>query len=185
MCRKEFEDMNENNETEGRRCCRRDMGESGPRCHRGPHGHHGFHGHPGREHFDPEFLEKADLHILLRAAFHSMRHARFGNTQDRILKILAENKEMDQRQLQEELHVRPGSMSEIISKLEDKGLVLRERSEDDRRHATLSLSEEGMHAASSIEIREPVKALSDEEEETLRQLLLKMVRSSAPEKEEV
>ena len=193
--RNEFDESEVRNDD---RCCRHERHEGG--CHRmseeGPFeercchrhgGHHGpgrFHGHHGRPPFDPAFFETADLHILLRAASHSMHHARFGNSQDRILKILSENETMDQMELRHRLHVRPGSMSEIISKLEDKGLVLRERNEEDRRHATLSLSEEGRKAAGSIEEKEEVRILSENEEKTLRDLLLKLIRSSLPEDQE-
>ena len=46
---------------------------------------------------------------------------------------------MSQGVLQELLRIQPGSMSEIVSKPEYAGLILRERSEEDRRRVTVSL----------------------------------------------
>ena len=45
--------------------------------------------------------------------------------QEKILRILWEQGEISQRELQELLGIQPGSMSEIAAKLESKGLIVR------------------------------------------------------------
>ncbi len=63
--------------------------------------------------------------------------------QGRILRTLCQRGEMSQRELQELLGIQAGSMSEIAAKLEDKGLITRVRSEEDRRKVSLSITEQG------------------------------------------
>ena len=63
--------------------------------------------------------------------------------QEKILRILWEQGESTQKDLQEQLGIQPGSMSEIAAKLAAKGLVARGRAESDRRKILLSLTEEG------------------------------------------
>lgn len=63
--------------------------------------------------------------------------------QGRILRTLCQRGEMPQKELQELLGIQAGSMSEIAAKLEDKGLIIRVRSEEDRRKVSLSVTEQG------------------------------------------
>ena len=64
-----------------------------------------------------------------------------------IKKQLLENKEVSQRALTKHLGIQPGSVSEVLKKLEDNGLINRLASEDDRRTSILSLTAEGEEAA--------------------------------------
>lgn len=171
-------------------------GPEGPHHHRGHCGrHHGPHrfegrgpeGHPHREApaFDEEFFEKADTEFLLHICAHEMRFRkpRFGATQDRILKILNEG-DISQRELQEKLHIRPGSVSEILSKMEERGLLERQRDEEDRRQALLKITEDGRKAAESIVPQEEEKILTEEEEAELKALLKKMILTLREKREE-
>lgn len=63
--------------------------------------------------------------------------------QGRILRTLCQRGEMPQKELQNLLGIQAGSMSEIAAKLEDKGLIVRVRSEEDRRKVSLSVTEQG------------------------------------------
>jgi len=63
--------------------------------------------------------------------------------QGKILRTLCQRGEMPQKELQELLGIQAGSMSEIAAKLEDKGLIVRVRSEEDRRKVSLSVTEQG------------------------------------------
>ncbi len=76
-----------------------------------------------------------------------MRNSEGKGSQSRILIILLENKEVSQRALTKHLGIQPGSVSEVLKKLEDNGLINRLASEDDRRTSILSLTTEGEEAA--------------------------------------
>ena len=101
--------------------------------------------------------------------------------QGRILRTLCQRGEMPQKELQDLLGIQAGSMSEIAAKLEDKGLIVRVRSEGDRRKVFLSIAEQGRAWAAQGDeehIRrrraELFSALTDEEQGTLEILLKKL-----------
>ncbi len=87
---------------------------------------------------------------------------------------------IDQRVLQEAMHVRPASASELLAKLEEKGYILRERDAEDRRRARVSLTEAGaakVAEAAPVPEADLFEALTEEEQDTLRGLLLKLLAS--------
>lgn len=103
---------------------------------------------------EPDFEtdQKADINRKLirnmRDLNHIMRFLYEGKaSQKRILIMLNEVKSITQRDLTIRLGVQPGSASEILSKLENAGLILRIMSEADRRTANISLTEKGLRAA--------------------------------------
>ncbi len=69
------------------------------------------------------------------------------NSQRRALIILRKTGSVSQRKLTELLNIKPGSMSEILTKLANKGLIERTQSADDRRTSIISLTEKGIQAA--------------------------------------
>lgn len=101
--------------------------------------------------------------------------------QGRILRTLSQRGEMPQKELQELLGIQAGSMSEIAAKLEDKGLIARVRSEEDRRKVSLSITEQGRAWAAQGDEEhilrrraELFSALTAEEQGTLEALLDKL-----------
>ncbi|MBQ1907600.1 MAG: MarR family transcriptional regulator [Firmicutes bacterium] len=145
-------------------------------------GCHGFEGRPEGFGHGPmrgrrmmEIPQDDSLGSLIMRCFRELRHGGSAATQRKILVILSQTGETPQRALQELLGVRPGSMSEVLGKLESKGLIERTRSGMDRRSAMLKITEEGRKLASEgpAEDAELFSALSDEEQETLRGLLKK------------
>ena len=87
---------------------------------------------------------------------------------------------MTQKELQNRLSVKAGSVSELVMKLENKSLVIRQKDPSDRRRIILSLTEKGENPALS-----PSKKYSDvlhfdnlssEYKEILIALLRKMLR---------
>ncbi|MBR0087141.1 MAG: MarR family transcriptional regulator [Lachnospiraceae bacterium] len=168
----------------------------GHRCHRkedregSPFRGHGFFGNqePGM-HEGPRFphLPQDDsLHSLLAFAAHAVRPGRGrgrsgmeGMAQLRILKLLGETSDISQQTLMEILAIRPGSLSELLTKLESKGLILRKPDENDRRKNTLSLSDAGRQALKETEEHsDPFHMLSEEEQETLKTLLKKIIEGN-------
>ena len=99
--------------------------------------------------------------------------------QARILRTLHQRGELPQKELQDLLGIQAGSMSEIAAKLEDKGFIVRVRSQEDRRKVSLSLTEAGrawveqqMDDAHILRRRaELFSALSEAEQRTLEGLL--------------
>ncbi len=149
----------------------------GCRRHRDEDCRHERRPHPP---LDPDTLEGA-FRMCARAMRHE-RHQRFGSTQDDIIRILNENGgTMGQKALQELLHVRPGSISEILSKMEEKGLIERNRSEDDRRASLIALKTEALPAKDDNDF---FSVLSEEEKEQLKALLKKVLADKVREEPE-
>ena len=138
------------------------------------HGPHGGHG-PRHAH-RPEFLADGSLRSLLIRAAQTMHHPRAGASQELVLRILSRG-DMDQMALRGEMRIQPGSLSELLGKLEQKGLIERERAENDRRRVTVRLTEAGRAALTPGETAadDPFAVLTEEEQATLRALLGKLL----------
>jgi DNA-binding MarR family transcriptional regulator len=145
--------------------------------HLGHHERHGIH-----EMFI--FDKKEDnLLALLDKCGHFMHHKRGGRRgQGKILIILAEHPEISQKELQEMLGIESGSMSEIVIKLEHKGLITRTKDETDKRMTKLMITELGLELSKEMESRGTEEdkllfgSLTEEEQEQLKALLKKMLQ---------
>ena len=97
--------------------------------------------------------------------------------QRRTLIKLSEIGPVTQRELTAILEIRPASMSEVLTKLTNKGFIERTQSEEDKRTAVISLTEEGeARAKKSVELRgeridEMFSGFNPQEKETLLELL--------------
>jgi len=118
------------------------------------------------------------LIINLRDLGHVMRFLYEGKaSQKRILIILNETETVTQRDLTERLGIKPGSASEILSKLESAGLIVRTQNEVDKRTVDVCLTDAGKElAAEALAQRqkrheEMFSCLSEEEKKTLLALL--------------
>lgn len=112
---------------------------------------------------------------------HMMRMLYEGKaSQSRILIILYEQKVMNQKDLTEFLGIKPGSVSEILSKLERAELIRRVHSEKDRRTMEISLTDEGKKLAKEAVERRQERhkqmfvCLAENEQKTLLSLLKKL-----------
>ncbi|MGN0635068.1 MAG: MarR family winged helix-turn-helix transcriptional regulator [Acutalibacteraceae bacterium] len=121
------------------------------------------------------------LILNLRDIFHMMQMQYEGRaSQKRILIILHECGTLTQKDLTERLGIQPGSVSEILSKLENAGLIARIPNETDRRTADISLTDMGAEQASeAAEQRqkrheEMFSCLTQEEQATLLSMLEKI-----------
>lgn len=91
------------------------------------------------------------LTVNIRGLGHTLRFMHEGKgCQRRILSILNEDGATTQRELTARLGIQPGSASEVISKLENAGLIVRGQNADDRRTVDISLTEEGRRQAAEI-----------------------------------
>lgn len=103
------------------------------------------------------------------------------SSQKRILTLLQEaGGSSTQRDLTVELRIKPGSASEIISKLEGAGLLQRSQNEADRRVVDITLTEAGKEAAKEAQKEQDVtlekyfEGLKEDEKITLLSLLDKV-----------
>ena len=170
-------------------------GGEGPQCmprgHRGPGsfgpggpggpGGHGFGpgGMPPRRP-DPQFLkrriEESDLMELIDMAGRMAQRRPQGGpakSQALVLSILAGRDTLSQRELQQMLGIQPGSLSELLSKLESKGYLIREKAED-RRGNLLRITDAGREAIPTADDSpqdDPFQALSDDQQDQLAALL--------------
>lgn len=112
---------------------------------------------------------------------HKMRNIHDGKaSQGRILIILRENGAMTQRAMTEHLDIKPGSASEVITKLEKSGLLIRMPNKDDHRTVDLILTEKGRLAADEAKKQrqilheEMLACLNEQEKDELSNLLNKL-----------
>ncbi|MDE7218795.1 MAG: MarR family transcriptional regulator [Oscillospiraceae bacterium] len=145
--------------------------------HNGFAGHGHGHGHHGRHSGSWDDLAESLEHCG-RLLSHCIGKSR---GQGRILRILCEQGQMNQKELQEILRIQTGSMSEIAAKLENKGLILRVRDGTDKRKVLLSITDEGREwvaqrddAAIRRQRAELFSSLTAEEQDTLQTLLDKL-----------
>lgn len=118
------------------------------------------------------------LIMNLRDISHVMRFLYEGKaSQKRILIILDESETVTQRELTERLGIKPGSASEILSKLENAGLIIRTQNKEDHRTMDICLTDDGRNlAAEALAQRkkrheEMFSCLSEEEKQNLQTLL--------------
>lgn len=126
--------------------------------------------------------ENKELLSLMELCGHFLYHRRGGKRgQTRILRLLSERGTMSQRQLQDILDIKAGSLSEIVRKMESEGLLLRERHPGDRRNIMIQLTEKGIqtYKENTLHLQEEesilFEALSRQEQQQLYTLLSKLL----------
>ncbi len=128
---------------------------------------------------EPQTTEER-LNRVLHRCGHYLHHHDTHPRQAAVLSLLRERGTMSQREVQEALGIRPGSASELISKLEDRGMLTRIRGESDKRRIMLSLSQKGLMVdlkPTDELLSERYAVLSEDERETLVRILEKLVDS--------
>ena len=129
------------------------------------------------------YVNKDDLQSLLVQSGHFLHFKKNGKRgQRKILKILAEHNDVSQKELQDLLGIESGSMSEIVIKLEHKGLIKREKDKSDRRMSRIKITKNGLELAKEIEAVDVeyekllFTSLSVEEQEQLKTILKKLIQ---------
>ena len=104
-------------------------------------------------------------------------------SQGKALLILAEEGSMTQKELAERLKVKAQSASEMVRKLERRGLVVRQRSSVDGRAYDVVITDEGCTLAKEMHEAEPIalEALTDEEKLQFEAILDKLAAAVAAE----
>jgi len=128
-------------------------------------------------------MEDSAVRMLIRCARHLNHGKGRRPAQERILYLLMKNRSMSQKELQEQMEIAQGSLSEILIKLENQGLVEKKKNPEDARSVILSLSEKGMAIAEENhkmwrESEEHLlDTLNEEEKESLRSICEKLIKS--------
>ncbi|MDD6363377.1 MAG: MarR family transcriptional regulator, partial [Lachnospiraceae bacterium] len=145
----------------------------------GRDGHKNYHRDSRHENYDFESCE--DLDLLFRSCAHMLHHKdQRSGSREQILTYLMENGSVYQKDIQKELRIQPGSVSELLSKLEKHDLIVRKKSRLDKRAVIISLTEKGaaeMKVRMQEETDSPFDRLTDEEQEALRNILRKLLSS--------
>ena len=117
----------------------------------------------------------------IRRCSHLLYHKFSLNfSQNRILSLLNREGPMTQKALMGRMQIQPGSLSEVLAKVEGAGLVERRRCEDDRRNFEIRLTEEGVQQAEAFERDRQdlaellLETLDDSEKQQLMHLTTKL-----------
>lgn len=112
---------------------------------------------------------------------HTMRQISEGKgSQKRILCMLKETGPITQSELTQRLGIQPGSASEVLGKLCEAGLIIREQSQEDRRTTQVYLTEKGKKEAEIAfaqrkeRQQKMFESLSEEEKRTFLDILEKV-----------
>ncbi|WP_196593448.1 MarR family winged helix-turn-helix transcriptional regulator [Pectinatus sottacetonis] len=82
------------------------------------------------------------LHRAHHYEHHLHRRGRY-REQSRLLRLIAENEGIIQRDLAEKMDVRPSSMTEMLAKIEKSGFILRQHDTKDQRIMHIFLTDQG------------------------------------------
>lgn len=101
-------------------------------------------------------------------------------SQNRVLRELRYHGDMTQKSMQEHIGIQQSSLSELLSKMEEQHLLQRTPCPTDRRHVTLSLTQEGrqlLEESEKADLRQNIvylQVLTPQEQQTLLELLTKL-----------
>ena len=134
--------------------------------------------------------QEQDLQLVrrLRRCGHLLHHIyNFLNGSQMRLLLRLRDEPMTQKELTDQLRIQPGSLSEMLAKVERAGLVEKRRSERDRRNFELRLTDEGRAQADRFEKEQMEQAtwllepLTDDQKVQLKSLLETLIAHWEPE----
>jgi len=156
-----------------------------PKCHKGEEFARTGISYSAKPKYENESTEKSLEERLLeglRDCAHFLRHRTEGKgSQRRVLSIINKIGGITQRELMDIVGVRAGSLSELLGKLEGKGLIKRFRNEQDKRNVDIILTESGKASLKQMQGRHDSSVsdlftnLSGEEKSQLLALLEKLL----------
>ena len=141
-----------------------------------------------KTHCRPE-LRSADeklIHNLRRCGHYLRHHTEEKGSQRRVLFLLRRNGAMTQKDLLDAMGVRAGSLSELLSKLEGKGCIVREKSEADKRNYNVSITLAGLETLEELQqqyhasMAELLSGFPEEDKKALN-ALLEQLQATWPE----
>lgn len=133
-------------------------------------------------------MEEIDLNMkvmcLLRRCY-TIAHSRMAggrSSQSEIMRIIHRQGPKTQKQLAEKLDIRQASLSEVIAKMEDNGLVTKTRDQKDHRVTVIDLTEKGLETTLTNREKhhrqrdEMLSCFTTDEKKQLAQMLEKLYR---------
>ena len=121
---------------------------------------------------------------IVKDLMHCARYLRTNSegkgSQRRVLTMLSYEGSMTQKDLLEKMGVRASSLSELLSKLEAKGFVTKEKSDADKRNYHVSITPDGVDALNEMQLQHQaamadlLSGLSEDERSQLAALLSKL-----------
>ncbi len=125
-------------------------------------------------------MDKLDLAGLFIKCSQILNH-KMGKKQGqgRILEILSERDTISQKELQDILNIKAGSISEILAKLEKSGKIIRYKDDNDKRKSVIQITDKGRNTITRYKDNNEdiFFMLDDNEKEQLSLLLNKMLTS--------
>lgn len=126
-------------------------------------------------------LQRTD--VLFRRLIHQLLppDSTGGHGHGKILYILAKFGPMSQKELAQRLEIRPQSLTDALTRLEQEGTISRIRSERDKREQTVEITEKGrarseqLHALRVETAGRIMEPLSPEEREQLGKIMEKIL----------
>ncbi len=128
-------------------------------------------------------LHRLNRQIHRTSHQESYRKGGLHHGQANLLLLIFQNDGASQRDLAEQLDVRPSSMTEMLTKLEQNGLIVRKQDDKDQRVMRIHLTEKGKEAAEEIaESKDALAeslfgALTEDEQEQMLNLTEKLCAS--------
>ncbi len=107
-----------------------------------------------KKHYDrpePRSQDEQLIHNLRRCAHYLRHNTEEKGSQRRVLFLLHRRGPLSQKELLDTMGVRAGSMSELLSKLESKGLIVREKDDADKRNYNVSITSIGLDVLAQLQ----------------------------------
>lgn len=132
-----------------------------------------------KHHNRPENLSTDErlIHNLRRCGHYLRHNTEEKGSQRRVLFLLQRRGPMTQKDLLEIMGVRAGSLSELLSKLEAKGCIAKEKSETDKRNYNVTITPTGLDVLEELQqqyhdsMANLLSGFSEENKEQLNSLL--------------
>ena len=105
--------------------------------------------HPDRP--EPRSQDEQLIHNLRRCSHYLRHNTEEKGSQRRVLFLLHRRGPMSQKELLDTMGVRAGSLSELLSKLEAKGYIAREKSETDKRNYNVFITPNGLEVLEELQ----------------------------------
>jgi DNA-binding MarR family transcriptional regulator len=120
--------------------------------------------------FDSIVLARLFHHASKMMARSYHRHSHAHHAQAHVYTIIRERGPLSQKDLLNTLDVRSSSLSEVLNKLEQRGLIVRKRDENDKRRFIVSANHDaerrfGAHGKACLDGVEIFETLDDEEKD--------------------
>lgn len=133
----------------------------------------------------PNIVSEKLYSLFLRCS-HALSRGHHQNTgihpsQQRVLSLLTSNDKITQRDLLDIMQIRAASLSELLTKLEGKGLITRTKTDESKRSIDVEITDLGEMVAADYtrtqqeSTSELFSVLSEEEQKQMVQLLSKLI----------